>query len=50
MYHCIPMSHGKIQIQALTHGYQDQLNPHVFQNFMSEGAQDMEHVKTIMPY
>jgi hypothetical protein len=23
MYHCIPMAQGKIQIQMLTHGYQD---------------------------
>jgi hypothetical protein len=41
-------SHGiwKIQIQTLTHGYQDFLFPDVFQNVMSKLVQDMEHVKT----
>jgi hypothetical protein len=43
MYHCIPM--WKIQIQRLTHGYQDCLDPDVFQNFMSKLVQDMEYVK-----
>jgi hypothetical protein len=44
MYHCIPM--GKIQIQMLTHGYQDCQDPDVFQNIMSKLVQDMEYVKT----
>jgi hypothetical protein len=46
MYHCIPM--GKIQIQTLTHGYQDCLVPDVFQNVMSKLVQDMEYVKTYL--
>jgi hypothetical protein len=46
MYHCIPM--GKIQIQTLTHGYQDCLVPYVFQNVMSKLVQDMEYVKTYL--
>jgi hypothetical protein len=43
-------SHGiwKIQIQALTHGYQDCLVPDVFQNVMSKLVQDMEYVKTYL--
>jgi hypothetical protein len=45
MYHCIPMV--KIQIQTLTHGYQDWLVPDVFQSVMSKLVQDMEYVKTI---
>jgi hypothetical protein len=51
MYHCIPMAYGKIQIQiqiqiqTLTHGYQDCLDPDLFQNFMSKLVQDMESVK-----
>jgi hypothetical protein len=40
------MAHGKIQIQTLTHGYQDFLNPDVFQNVMSKLVQDMEYSKT----
>jgi hypothetical protein len=48
MYHCIPMVHGKIQIQTLTHGYQDCLVSDVFQNFMSKLFQDMEYVKTYL--
>jgi hypothetical protein len=36
---------GKIQIQTLTHGYQDCLAPDV-QNIMSKLVQDMEYVKT----
>jgi hypothetical protein len=36
----------KIQIQTLTHGYQDFLVPDVFQNVLSELVQDMEYVKT----
>jgi hypothetical protein len=48
MYHCIPMAHGKIQIQTLTHGYQDCLNPDVFQNVMSKLVQDMEYIETII--
>jgi HKD family nuclease len=46
MYHCIPMEHKKIQIQMLTHGYQDYHDPDVFQNVMSKLVQDMEYVKT----
>jgi hypothetical protein len=46
MYHCIPM--GKIQIQTLTHGYQDCLVPDIFQNVMSKLVQDMEYVKTYL--
>jgi hypothetical protein len=46
MYLCIPMGHGKIQIQALTHGYQDCLDPDVFQNVMSKLVQVMEYVQT----
>jgi hypothetical protein len=44
-------SHGKwkIQIQTLTHGYQDCMVPDVFQNVMSKLVQDMEYVrKTIL--
>jgi hypothetical protein len=44
MYHCIPM--GKLQIQTLTHGYQD--CPRFFQNVMSKLVQDMEYVKTYL--
>jgi hypothetical protein len=51
MYHCIPMTHGKIQIQiqiqTLTHGHQDCLVPDLFQNVMSKLVQDMEYAKTI---
>jgi hypothetical protein len=42
------MSNRKIQIQALTHGYQDLLVSLVFQNVMSKLAQDMEFVKTYL--
>jgi hypothetical protein len=48
MYHCIPMARGKIQIQTLTHGYQDCLDPDDFQNIMSKLVQDMEYVKTYL--
>jgi hypothetical protein len=48
MYHYIPMAHGKIQIQTLTHGYQDCLDPDIFQNFMTKLVQDMEYVKTYL--
>jgi hypothetical protein len=48
MYNFIPMADGKIQIQALTHGYQDCLVSDVFQNFMSKLVQDMEYVKTYL--
>jgi hypothetical protein len=41
------MAHGKIQIQALTHGYQDCLVPDIFQNVMSNLVQDMEYVKSV---
>jgi hypothetical protein len=44
MNHCIPM--GKKQIKTLTHGYQDFLDPNIFQNVMSKLVQDMEYVKT----
>jgi hypothetical protein len=37
---------GKIQIQMLTHGYQDFRVPDGFQNVMSKLVQDMEYVKT----
>jgi hypothetical protein len=46
MYHFIPMAHGMIQIQTLNHGYQDRLDPDIFQNLMSKLVQDMEYVKT----
>jgi hypothetical protein len=48
MYHCIPMTHVKVQIQKLTHGYQDCLIPDVFQNVMSKLVQDMEYLKTYL--
>jgi hypothetical protein len=48
MYHCIHMEHEKIQIQTLTHGYQDCLDPDVFQNVMPKLVQDMEYVKTYL--
>jgi hypothetical protein len=48
MYSVIPMENGKIQIQTLTHGYQDWLVPDVFQNVMSKHVQDMEYVKTYL--
>jgi hypothetical protein len=46
MYHCITM--GKIQIQTLTHGYQDCLIQDVLQNVMSKLVQDMEYVKNYL--
>jgi hypothetical protein len=48
MYNFIPMVGGKIQIQTLTHGYQDCLLPDVFQNVMSKLVEDMEYVKTYL--
>jgi hypothetical protein len=42
------MGYGKIQIQTLTHGYQDFLVPDVFQNVMSKLVQDMEYVNTYL--
>jgi hypothetical protein len=45
MYKCIPMAHRKIQIQTLTHGYQDCLVPDVFQNIIYKLVQNMEYVK-----
>jgi hypothetical protein len=48
MHRFIPMAHGKIQIQTLTHGYQDCHDPDVFQNFMTKLVQDMEYVKTYL--
>jgi hypothetical protein len=47
MYNSIPIANGKIQIQTLTHEYQDWQDPDVFQNVMSKLVQDMEYVKTI---
>jgi hypothetical protein len=38
----------KIQIQALTHGYQDCMVPDVFHNIISKLVQDMEHVTTYL--
>jgi hypothetical protein len=37
--------HGEIQIQTLTHGYQDCLVPDVFQNIIYKLVQNMEYVK-----
>jgi hypothetical protein len=48
MYACIPIVHGKIQIQAFIHGYQDFLVPDVIENVMSKLVQDMEYVKTYL--
>jgi hypothetical protein len=48
MYHCIPMAYGKIQIQTLTHGYQDCLVPDVFQNVISKLVQGMEYFKAYL--
>jgi hypothetical protein len=48
MNHCIPMEHGKIQIQTLTHGYQDCRVPDVFQNVMFKRVRDMKYVR-MMP-
>jgi hypothetical protein len=42
------MVHGKIQIQTLTHGYQDCHYLDVFQNVMSKLVHDMEYVKTYL--
>jgi hypothetical protein len=42
MYNCIPIAHGKIQIQTITHGYQDCVVPDVFQKVMSKLVQGME--------
>jgi hypothetical protein len=39
---------GKIEIQMLTHGYQDCLVPDVTQNVMSKLVQDMEYVQTYL--
>jgi hypothetical protein len=40
------ISMREIQIQTLTHGYQDFLVSDVFQNVMSKLVQDMEYIKT----
>jgi hypothetical protein len=48
MYKCITMDYWIIQIQALTHGYQDCPVPDVFRNFMSKLVQDMEYVETYL--
>jgi hypothetical protein len=42
------MEYGKIQIQTLTHGYQDYLDPDVFQNVMSKLVQVIEYVTTYL--
>jgi hypothetical protein len=42
------MAHGKMQIQTLSHVYQDSLISDVFQNVMSKLAQDMEYVETYL--
>jgi hypothetical protein len=42
------MAHGIIQIQTLTHGYQDYLVSDVFQNVMYKLVQDTEYVKTYL--
>jgi hypothetical protein len=46
MYHCIAMTKGKIQIETLTHEYQDWVYSDVFQNVMSKLVQHMEYVIT----
>jgi hypothetical protein len=46
VYNYIPMAHGKIQIQALNHGFQH--CPRCFQNVMYKLVQDMEYVKTYL--
>jgi hypothetical protein len=48
MYNHPPMEYGKIQIQTLTHGHQDCLDPDVFQKIISKLVQDMEYVETNM--
>jgi hypothetical protein len=48
MYNCIPMARDEIQIQTLTHGYQDCQVPDLFQNVISKLVQDMEYVKTYL--
>jgi hypothetical protein len=48
MYHCISMSHGKIQIHEFTDGYKDYLVPDVFQIVMSKLVQGMQYVKTYL--
>jgi hypothetical protein len=40
------MINVKIQVQNLTHGYQDCPVPDIFQNVMSKLVQGMEYVKT----
>jgi hypothetical protein len=39
---------GKIQIQTLTHVYQDFLAPDIVQNVMSKLIQDMKYVKNYL--
>jgi hypothetical protein len=46
MHNCITIADEKIQIQTHTHGYQDWLDPDVFQNVISKLVQDIEYVKT----
>jgi hypothetical protein len=38
----------KIQIQTITHGYQDYMVPDVYQNVKSKLVQGMEYVKTYL--
>jgi hypothetical protein len=47
MHNCIPMVRRKIQLQKLTHGYQDCIVPDVLQNIMSKLVQDKEYVNSI---
>jgi hypothetical protein len=42
------MTHEKIQLQTLTHGYQDCQDPDVFQNVMSQLVQNVECVQNNM--
>jgi hypothetical protein len=48
MYNCIPIVHGELQAQTLTHAYQDFLLSDVFQNVMSNLFQDMKYVKNYL--
>jgi hypothetical protein len=48
MYNLILMTMVNLQMQTLTHGYQDCLELDAFQNVMSKLVQDMEYVKTYL--
>jgi hypothetical protein len=50
MYNFISVLHRKLQIQALTHGYQEYPGPDGFQGVMSKLVQDMENVKNNLLY